>query len=226
MRLALVGVPNCGKTALFNRLTGSRQKVANYAGVTVERKEGSFVGPSTRTALSSAGPAGRLQPHADHARRSHHARLPARAARGRGAARTGGLRGGRHEPAPQPAAGARTARPRHADDRRAQHERPRRTAAASGSTGSVSSRNSACRWSRRWRSATAASGRCSSGSSRCRRPQRACRRRVARPDLREDPADAARGASHPAGGRLRGAGAPPRAAAARRARDAPDRRAR
>ncbi|MFM1887266.1 MAG: ferrous iron transport protein [Pseudomonadota bacterium] len=38
--IALVGVPNCGKTALFNRLTGSRQKVANYAGVTVERKEG------------------------------------------------------------------------------------------------------------------------------------------------------------------------------------------
>jgi ferrous iron transport protein B len=39
-RVALVGVPNCGKTALFNRLTGSRQHVANYAGVTVERKEG------------------------------------------------------------------------------------------------------------------------------------------------------------------------------------------
>ena len=37
---ALVGNPNCGKTALFNRLTGSRQKVANYAGVTVEKKEG------------------------------------------------------------------------------------------------------------------------------------------------------------------------------------------
>ena len=46
LQLALVGVPNCGKTALFNRLTGSRQKVANYAGVTVERKEGSFVGPA------------------------------------------------------------------------------------------------------------------------------------------------------------------------------------
>ena len=44
LRVALVGVPNSGKTALFNRLTGSRQKVANYAGVTVERKEGSFVG--------------------------------------------------------------------------------------------------------------------------------------------------------------------------------------
>jgi ferrous iron transport protein B len=39
-RVALVGVPNCGKTALFNRLTGSRQKVANYPGVTVERREG------------------------------------------------------------------------------------------------------------------------------------------------------------------------------------------
>jgi ferrous iron transport protein B len=42
LRLALVGNPNCGKTALFNRLTGARQKVANYAGVTVERKEGHF----------------------------------------------------------------------------------------------------------------------------------------------------------------------------------------
>jgi ferrous iron transport protein B len=41
--LALVGNPNCGKTALFNLLTGSRQKVANYAGVTVERKEGRLV---------------------------------------------------------------------------------------------------------------------------------------------------------------------------------------
>lgn len=40
--VALVGNPNCGKTALFNLLTGSRQKVANYAGVTVERKEGRF----------------------------------------------------------------------------------------------------------------------------------------------------------------------------------------
>jgi len=48
LRIALVGNPNCGKTALFNRLTGSRQKVANYAGVTVERKEGRFVAPSGR----------------------------------------------------------------------------------------------------------------------------------------------------------------------------------
>ncbi len=43
LSIALVGNPNSGKTALFNRLTGSRQKVANYAGVTVERKEGEFV---------------------------------------------------------------------------------------------------------------------------------------------------------------------------------------
>ncbi len=40
LRVTLLGNPNCGKTALFNLLTGSHQKVANYAGVTVERKEG------------------------------------------------------------------------------------------------------------------------------------------------------------------------------------------
>ena len=48
MHLALVGTPNSGKTALFNALTGSRQKVANYPGVTVERKEGGFVTPRGR----------------------------------------------------------------------------------------------------------------------------------------------------------------------------------
>jgi len=45
-RIALIGNPNCGKTSLFNALTGSQQKVANYPGVTVERKEGSFVSPA------------------------------------------------------------------------------------------------------------------------------------------------------------------------------------
>ena len=49
LRIALVGNPNCGKTALFNLLTGSRQKVANYAGVTVERKEGRMHAPSGRS---------------------------------------------------------------------------------------------------------------------------------------------------------------------------------
>ena len=47
--LALVGNPNCGKTAIFNLLTGSRQKVANYAGVTVERKEGRLTTPAGKS---------------------------------------------------------------------------------------------------------------------------------------------------------------------------------
>jgi len=48
LQIALVGNPNSGKTALFNRLTGARQKVANYAGVTIERKEGHYTSPSGR----------------------------------------------------------------------------------------------------------------------------------------------------------------------------------
>ena len=40
----LTGNPNCGKTTLFNALTGLRAKVGNYAGVTVERKEGRLLG--------------------------------------------------------------------------------------------------------------------------------------------------------------------------------------
>lgn len=47
--IALVGNPNCGKTALFNLLTDSKQKVANYAGVTVERKEGRLKTSSGKT---------------------------------------------------------------------------------------------------------------------------------------------------------------------------------
>jgi ferrous iron transport protein B len=44
IRFALVGNPNCGKTSLFNRLTGARAKVANYPGVTVERRTGDLTG--------------------------------------------------------------------------------------------------------------------------------------------------------------------------------------
>jgi ferrous iron transport protein B len=49
LRIALVGNPNSGKTALFNLLTGSRQKVGNYSGVTVERKSGRLETPSGRS---------------------------------------------------------------------------------------------------------------------------------------------------------------------------------
>ena len=42
LTLALAGNPNCGKTALFNRLTGVRQSTGNWPGVTVDRKEGRF----------------------------------------------------------------------------------------------------------------------------------------------------------------------------------------
>ncbi|MGB3740029.1 MAG: ferrous iron transporter B [Pontixanthobacter sp.] len=48
--VALVGNPNCGKSALFNALTGARQKIANYPGVTVERKAGRLGLPNGRTA--------------------------------------------------------------------------------------------------------------------------------------------------------------------------------
>ena len=58
MHLALVGTPNSGKTSLFNALTGSRQKVANYPGVTVERKEGFFRHPAR-----PAGVGGRFARH-------------------------------------------------------------------------------------------------------------------------------------------------------------------
>ena len=42
LRIALIGNPNCGKTTLFNSLTGSRQYVGNWPGVTVEKKEGNL----------------------------------------------------------------------------------------------------------------------------------------------------------------------------------------
>src|ERR1700761_1722512 len=48
LNLALVGTPNSGKTSLFNALTGSRQRAANYPGVTVERKSGTIQTPNGR----------------------------------------------------------------------------------------------------------------------------------------------------------------------------------
>lgn len=46
VKIALAGNPNCGKTMLFNALTGSNQYVGNWAGVTVEAKEGRLKGES------------------------------------------------------------------------------------------------------------------------------------------------------------------------------------
>ena len=48
--VAVAGNPNAGKSALFNKLTGARQKVANYPGVTVERKSGRLSLPDGRPA--------------------------------------------------------------------------------------------------------------------------------------------------------------------------------
>jgi ferrous iron transport protein B len=47
LTVALAGNPNCGKTTIFNALTGLRQKVANYPGVTVEKKTGRCNYPPT-----------------------------------------------------------------------------------------------------------------------------------------------------------------------------------
>src|SRR4051812_27695537 len=50
--VVLTGNPNCGKTTLFNALTGLRAKVGNYAGVTVERKEGRLLGTAPPNAIT------------------------------------------------------------------------------------------------------------------------------------------------------------------------------
>lgn len=54
-RIAVAGNPNSGKTTLFNALTGLRQKVANYPGVTVEKREGVLRGHSGVTLLDLPG---------------------------------------------------------------------------------------------------------------------------------------------------------------------------
>lgn len=55
MTLALVGAPNCGKTATFNALTGAKAKVANYSGVTVDKKYAPWLGDPAVTILDLPG---------------------------------------------------------------------------------------------------------------------------------------------------------------------------
>ena len=59
VKIALVGNPNCGKTTMFNNLTGANQYVGNWPGVTVEKKEGRLKGYSD-VIVTDLPPAGDL----------------------------------------------------------------------------------------------------------------------------------------------------------------------
>ena len=87
--VALVGNPNCGKTALFNLLTGSRQKIANYAGVTVERKEGTLHTSGGQSVRVLDLP-GFLQSQSQQHRRTGGVRCAVRSTRRRARARPAG----------------------------------------------------------------------------------------------------------------------------------------
>ena len=122
--IALVGNPNCGKTALFNVLTGSRQKVANYAGVTVERKEGSLTTPSgRRVRILDLPGAYSLDPLTPDEQVTADVLFGRRA--GESAAGFRRLRDRCDEFAPEPAVGLELEAARSADGRRAQHDRHR-----------------------------------------------------------------------------------------------------
>ena len=119
--IALVGNPNCGKTALFNALTGSRQKVANYPGVTVEKKIGRLTTPAGRGAADRR-PARHLFAARPLARRGDHARRRAGpAAEGR-QSRSHRLRRRRLQPQAGAAPGARAQAGRPAGHAVAQHD--------------------------------------------------------------------------------------------------------
>ncbi len=54
-KIALIGNPNCGKTTLFNRLTGSKGKIGNWSGVTVDSKEGKLIGDKNTLLIDLPG---------------------------------------------------------------------------------------------------------------------------------------------------------------------------
>ena len=122
--VAVAGSPNAGKSALFNALTGARQKVGNYPGVTVERHSGRLI-LGRRSAGRAGRPPGRLQPRPGQPRRSGHPRRARRAAAGRAPARRADHRDRCFEPRQPPALCTPADRTRASDHRRAQHGRPR-----------------------------------------------------------------------------------------------------
>ena len=131
MHLALVGTPNSGKTALFNALTGSRQKVANYPGVTVERKAG-IVHHAGRPQRHAGRPARHLFAARPQPRRGDHPRRRARpASPAKPLPDLRALRRRRHQSAAGAAPGARAEARRPAADAGAQHVRHRAAGAAS-----------------------------------------------------------------------------------------------
>ena len=119
--VALVGNPNCGKTALFNALTGSRQKVANYPGVTVEKKVGRLTTPAGRS-IEIVDLPGTYSLRARSPGRGDHARRGAGPARDRARARPDRLRRRRLQPAPGAAPRPRAEAGRPAGDAVAQHD--------------------------------------------------------------------------------------------------------
>ena len=177
--VALVGVPNCGKTALFNRLTGSRQHVANYAGVTVERKEGhvhrsrprgrsyrvldlpgsySLAAATLDEAITRDVVLGRFQ--------------------GEDVPGCHRQRGRCHQPAAWPAAVAGADAARAADDRRAEPQRHRAPARHECRPGATCGARWDARWWKPWPCSPAASASCSRHWLNCRLPGDPARREL------------------------------------------------
>ena len=120
--LALVGPPNSGKSTLFNRLTGLRQKVANFPGVTVEHRIGKAK-VDRRPRRRAGRSARRLQPETAHGRRAGHPRRSDRPHDPASEARRGPADPRFHQPRPPPGAGRARSQPGPADAGDPEHGR-------------------------------------------------------------------------------------------------------